>query len=337
MVIATGMARPITMASITSTVAHSLLIPAPPPPRRRPPRRRPPRSRPPRIASAYSASLWSGSRRSGSTAVRGEQGPCVPGGDDRPGDQHPGPGQSLVAGRVVGQAHGHLQGIVEPPGDVHPLRAEHRGGHLGQLVRVHGAVGGVAGHHQLGDHRLHLIEDPGHVLVGADGQHPDEGREREGFGDGLHGGFHAGRVVRGVEDDHRAAPDHLEPPWGGDLRRTPRAPGPAPAPRRTTRRRPGWRYAGPDRRWCSSSPSASSGAPRPPRPPRPRPPSRCRAPPRPMPARAGVSRWRRPRPRPARRPRCWPGRPRTAAARCRCSRRGARAGPAAGRRRRDPG
>src|ERR1700733_10686932 len=242
MVMATGMARPITIASMTRTVAQSRLIWAPSfLPRR-----------PLRIAMlavftllallavlvlagpvlalltvallAVQAILFHAVRVRAAhlDAVRGEQEPGVPGGHDRPGDQHPGEGQPVLAGRVVGQAHRHLQGVVEPARHMHPLRPEHRRGQLRQLVRVHGPIRGVPGHHQLGDHRLHLVEDPGHVLVLADRQHPDDRRERERLGERLHRGFHARRVVRRVQDHYRAAPHHLEPP----RRRNPREPFP---------------------------------------------------------------------------------------------------------------
>src|SRR5450759_1677540 len=124
MVMATGMASPITIASMISTVPQSCLTPVP------------------------SCLLR------GTPGWRGEQQPRVARGDHRSGDEHPGPAHAVRAGRAVGEAHGYLQCVIQPFGRPDPVRPEHLRGQLGEGLGVHGPGGGVPGDHQFRDHRL---------------------------------------------------------------------------------------------------------------------------------------------------------------------------------------
>ena len=69
--------------------------------------------------------------------------------------------------------------------DVHPVLAEDVAGQLGQLVDGHRAGRGVRGHHDLGEDRLELVEQAGHVLVLGDGDDADDPVEVERLGQRL--------------------------------------------------------------------------------------------------------------------------------------------------------
>ena len=85
----------------------------------------------------------------------------------------------------------------------------------------------AAGRGDLGDddlvhHLLEHLEQAARVLVGHHADHADQRVEGEGLGERGGGRPGAVRVVRGVQDDGRAAPDHLQPAGEDAPARSPR-------------------------------------------------------------------------------------------------------------------
>ena len=105
-----------------------------------------------------------------------------------------------------------------------PVGPEHRGRELGELGRdpSSGPSELRVTTSPVGD-GLQLVKNGGHVLVLADREDCDQGSGRRTPRSARDAGRHPGRVVRGVGDHHRAAPQHLQPPRRRHPPRTPPA------------------------------------------------------------------------------------------------------------------